>query len=296
MCRFWVVLIALMMLFANGSALIDLDYKIGAGYREDRFRWSISAPGGNPDVLSELTWKDLCSYNLMGTGKISIYSITARFKGDYGKIYHGQNRDSDYLESGRKQEYSRSINDAGKGEVFDLSAAIGFQTTWFCQMLKIIPLAGWSHHELHLRQFHGRQTIDFDGEPGKISNLHSNYRAKWDGPWVGGDLFCYLGSWTLYGTFEYHWAHYKGQGHWNLRWDFLKDFRQKAHATGTFYTLGTQYQFDCGWLIGLEGNFLRMNTWHGMDYIYSIFGKGATPFNGAKWRSYSVLGTLSYML
>ncbi|MBS4169107.1 hypothetical protein [Parachlamydia sp. AcF125] len=296
MHRFWGVLVGLMTFFSSGHALVDLDYKIGAGYRQDRFEWSISDPQSDPSVSSKLAWEDLYSYNVMGNFKVSICSLTARLKGNYGSIYHGKNQDSDYLEGEQKQECLRLISDAGKGEVFDLSAAIGFQTTWFCSLLKIIPLVGWSHHELHLRQFDGNQTVNLFGDLGKISNLHSNYRAKWEGPWTGVDTFCYLGPWTLYGTLEYHWAHFNGKGHWNLRWDFLKDFKQGAHANGTFITLGTQYQFKWGGLIGLEGQYVHMKTWHGLDYIYSIYyGNTSLPFNGATWQSYRILGTLSYM-
>lgn len=285
----------------------EFSINLGAGFREDSLTWNIAGPNHKPKVLSKLSWRDLQIWQGIGEFKmISGNHIYVRFRGDYGKIHRGKNRDSDFKWNKHPIEYSRSDNDAGKGEVWDLSAGIGYQFLYCCDQLKISPLVGYNRSEQHLRMFNGFQTIDLiHGDTGPIKRLHSNYRGKWYGPWAGIDLEYLLDCQVkLFATFEFHIDHYHGTGHWNLRHDFLHDFRHLGYALGTYSMIGINYEACQGLEIGLLANYQERDLRNGVDivriqhyiqhWLKLSTNKVKSHLNEVCWNSWSINGYLSY--
>jgi hypothetical protein len=101
---------------------------VQTGYREDKLRWNTGFPNGSdPNILSELTWTDL-KIATLGIG-VKLYTRSNwEFELDlnYGKIFSGDNQDSDYLGNNRTLEFSRSNNNADKGVVIDASVNAGY--------------------------------------------------------------------------------------------------------------------------------------------------------------------------
>lgn len=289
------------------------DAYLSAGYRQDRLSWTIAAPSGSPNILSLLEWKDLRLWEIKGQFDVLLCNrIYIRGYADYGKICHGRNRDSDYDGDNKTLEFSRSVAKSDKGEVFDFSGGIGYQfnlSDWLClcdNQWTITPLVGYSYHEQHLRDYDGVQVISegFNeigeevpaGPLGPFPGLHSNYRAKWRGPWVGFDTSCEIFcNWKIFGSFEYHWAHYHGTGHWNLRPEFVKDFTQTTHnGHGYLVDIGTRYEFWCNWSAGIDFQYQWMRSGSGRDRIFFATGPEDTHFNGAVWHTWSILADLGY--
>ena len=107
----------------------DIYFK--TGYRRDEFRWNKAGLGGQPNILSELTWEDLdiATVNL-GATLYTKENWLVNFDFLYGEIYDGKNQDSDYFGNNRTQEFSRSNNGADEGSVMDLSIGIGKRYEW----------------------------------------------------------------------------------------------------------------------------------------------------------------------
>ncbi|NIQ93167.1 MAG: TonB-dependent receptor, partial [Desulfuromonadales bacterium] len=86
--------------------------------------------GSTPNILSELTWDDLRSFQLAAETEM-VRSLRPRVstvlmgRTSYGWIVSGENQDSDYAGDNRTLEWSRSNNDAGNGHVFDLEGGVG---------------------------------------------------------------------------------------------------------------------------------------------------------------------------
>lgn len=287
----------------------DITFGIGTGYRQDSLNWSIAGPNNVPNVLSELKWKDLRIWQIEGYAKfVSCNHIYLRGKADYGRIFHGKNRDSDYEGNHRTFEFSRADCKAGKGEVFDFSGGAGYQLTYCFDTIKVAPLIGYSYHEQHLRMYEGFQSVDLI-EPifiGPFEGLHSNYRAKWYGPWVGVDLdYEFSCNWTLFGSLEYHLAQFRGTGHWNLRDDFLDDFKQTANwAHGGLISAGVCYDY-CNWDFGILASYQSWKTRRGKQHftIDASDSPGSseplpvvvgTRLNGVHWHSFTAVAFASY--
>lgn len=313
MVRKFFTKLALAFLASTTLPLLAFDtsflFELGTGYRQDSLNWNFAGPGRFPTVLSELKWKNLHIWQILGEMRVTTcHEIYLKATADYGRIFQGKNRDSDFEKNSRKGEFSRSDNDAGKGEVFDFSGGIGYQFNFFCRSLKFSPLVGYSHHEQHLKMFSGFQTIDLRDpsfENKYFSGLHSSYHAKWTGPWIGFDLQYLLNDcFDFYGGFEYHWAHYRGKGHWNLRTDFADDIKHTARHVHGFNTfLEAFYSFYGNWKVGLKGNYEYWKANHGKHRV-AVFGESPSSnssssifiyearLNKVNWRSFSINATL----
>lgn len=218
----------------------ESSYFLGYTYRTDALNWNIAGSSRGPNILSELEWSDIrsnqISFKILSTLKNGLYF---RGEANYGCIFHGKNRDSDFYKNDRRGEFSRSFSDAGRGDVWDLSAGFGYRFSWCKERFSLVPLAGVSWYEQHLHMFNGVQHIP---DTGPFTGLHSTYKAVWDGPWIGADLLGKVNTrYSLFATLEYHFAHYRGRGHWNLREEFLSDLQHKANARGWRALGGVSY-------------------------------------------------------
>ena len=287
------------------------DLEIDIGYRQDKASWSLAgAPieiGEQnvyyPNILSELEWKNLNIIQLSVSGcYVSASHCALKIAADGGRIYHGENSDSDYTYDDKLGLYSLSKNDASKGYVYDLSGGIGYQ---FCPRklgIEITPLVGYSCHVQNLHLYNGVQEVCFydDWTPcsvGSFPNLNSSYKMQWSGPWLGVDFSLATSSSTsLYGGLEWHFVRYHGKGHWNLRTD-ISDFHHYAYGQGLIGTLGINHNVCGNWIIGLIAHYRHFWTNHGIERI-TIFDSVLGPFeaefrfNEAKWLSGDVSCTI----
>lgn len=273
---------------------------LGYAYRNDSLNWSISGGEEGPNILSELKWEGLHANLVSSYFQLTTCSnIYVRANGCYGKIFHGTNYDSDYAGDNRTFEFSRSIANAGKGELFDLSAGIGYLFSWPCSKAVFAPLAGAAWNEQHLQLFDGQQLIP---EWGRIFDLHSSYKTRWSSFWLGGDFaYAVACNITAFASFEYHWALYRGKGHWNLREEFLSDFKHRSCGHGTLAQAGVNYTFKGGWGIVLIAKYQDWRTRGGTHSVkVDIFDSEPetikTGLNSVNWHSFqaSILATYTY--
>lgn len=126
--------------------------RIGTGYRCDKLHWNIAGPHGCPNVFSELKWDNLQiaqgTFEAKGTLPCLIYG---RASTNYGGIFEGRVVDSDYAGNHRTLLFSRSHSKANKGWVWDISACIGYPLLRCPGSFHFSPIAGYSHHEQHVR-------------------------------------------------------------------------------------------------------------------------------------------------
>jgi len=293
--------------------------RFDAGYRVDDFDWNIAGDrsGGNPDVLSELTWEDIEIYQLKVTGDYSCGSGDSRpfllAKGSfaYGWIFDGENRDSDYAGDNRTLEWSRSESSADDGNTLDASAGIGLRFSILEGKWTVSPLVGWSYHEQNLTISDGFQVLsnqaiaDAFFEPGillspvgPIVGLDSTYDARWYGPWAGFDLsFSASESFSLTAGAEYHWGWYEGEGVWNLRSDLAQDpsFEHEADARGVLISIAADYAIDPRWALRLDYEYGNWETERGTDRVFASTGEvGATRLNEVNWETSAIMLGIEY--
>jgi hypothetical protein len=229
---------------------------------------------------------------------------------DYAKIFRGKNHDSDFLKDNRRGEVSRFRSNANKGEAFDLSGGGGYQIRWCFEDITLTPLAGYSYHEQHLRMFDGKVSV-FNSRSvhAVLHNLHSNYRTRWYGPWIGAEAsYDFDCDFEFYGSLQYHWLQYHAKGHWNLREEFYDDFQHRANGYGILGTLGGTFQFSDCWKGGVRVLYLDFRARHGRDRTfleeeasdsegsgtYKVKIVAETRLNEVNWHSFRLEADLAY--
>ena len=285
--------------------LFQTKFAMRQGYRHDDLRWNIAAADGTPNILSELTWSDLNTYELKGEGQVVVKDLL-RLEGSYayGWINDGDNQDSDYTGNNRTGEFSRSNNTSDGDEVIDYSFGAGLQfpirsrparEIFHSDELMLTLLGGYSESRQNLRMTNGYQTIPATGN---FAGLNSTYRARWSGPWTGAELSGERGKWNARLRGEYHWARYYGWANWNLRDDFAhpKSYEHISDGGGVNLLLGLEYKIDPSWRLGFdcEGKMMEANA--GVDRTFFADGTHSEiRFNESVWNSYSLRLGATYL-
>ena len=293
--------------------ICDSNLELGVGYRVDNLKWSIAGGSNGPDIMSELEWRDIQSAELNLQYKaVALHTIYLRGNADVAFVFDGQNQDSDYAGNQRTLEYSRSLNTAEKGTLYDLSLGLGMQFSVLFNTFTLAPLLGYSFHSQHLTMTEGTQVVDTFSIPPRIGSfpgLDSAYTTHWYGPWIGLDFGCnVLGKLALEGYYEFHIVRYSANGHWNLRTDFLDDFIHKSNGIGNVVFLKAQYALTDNLSVGIS---TRYQTWHarpGLDRTYikteianklsgifeKITGRSETRLNSVNWHAITTSVLLAY--
>ncbi len=267
-----------------------------AGYRVDNLRWNIAGniDGASPNILSELTWKDLKIFQTGVHTKINLDSnVFFQGSASFGIITNGKNQDSDYHGDNRTLEFSRSNNSSNGDYVGDISMAVGINTLTG-GMFQISPLFGYAYNWQNVRMTNGYQTIDTDNNNiGPIAGLNSTYKTKWQGPWLGVSLKGdFSPAWTVFGNMEYHLVSYSGEGNWNLRddLDHPVSFEHSADGDGRAYSFGLGFSPTDQSHFTLKYCYSLCSTGDGTDIIYFSNGTyGVTRFHEAVWESKAII-------
>lgn len=277
---------------------VQLTLSLETGYREDDLDWNIAGNiyGNNPNILSELTWEDLESYQLKLSGTVNVKNqIFLSGSVIYGMIYEGENQDSDYAGDNRTLEFSRSNNNADDGDLWDLSLGVGPRINFGLSYFSLVPMVGYSYHKQNLKITDGYQTIDEDPPIalGPFSGLDSSYETVWQGPWLGANLAlnAMQPMWIFrevrfHVGFEYHWANYYAEANWNLREDLEhpKSFEHDASGYGLVWTMAARFFLSDRWSFCLSYDYHQWETDEGTDRVFLSNGTMAvTQLNRVRW-------------
>lgn len=287
--------------FGDGT---DFAINVKNGYRVDNLVWSIQGMDGVPNILSELSYKDIKSY-LLGLDARVVLCNNVYFRADfdYGWILSGLDQDSDYRGNNRTLEFIRSTAQVNDDYVYDLTLGVGYLFDICDTGLSIAPMVGYTHNEQHFRSTHGftHLNVDFPDSVGPIFGLNSTYFTEWDSGWIGFDAGYQLCDFFLWGNYEFHWATYHASAHWNLREEFIGNFHHHANCgNGNVGRLGASYALCDGWTIGLEGLYQRWCTSHGIDRTnVQVSGDVVIPartrLNPVHWRAWSISADIGYV-
>ena len=289
---------------------LETEFVLAAGLRNDKLDWSIS--GNDTNVLSELTWSGVDSYQLALSNR-SRYKrhIVLRGHLNYAWIRDGRVRDSDYGQDDRRAEYSRSVSETNDDELWDVSVGGGYAFYFLEDRLTVAPMIGFSYNKQNFRIENGNQVISadnphstdtrYDPPPvGPLSDqLNSTYFARWMGPWVGCDLRYRLKDQAsgrppvAFGlSVEIHWADYYGEGNWNLRDDLAhpKSFEHETSGFGLRLAGEAVVQLADHWALSVMVEHQDWSTRDGTDRVFSIAdGTSETQLNEVCWHSTSIM-------
>jgi len=298
-----VVASALFMCSGGAEAQVSMVTGWDVGNRTDNFNWNIANTDGLPDILSELTWRDLSIQQLRV--KLELRERAAWVSGNvgYGKITAGTNQDSDYDENGRTSEFSRSNNDA-RGDVVDSDFRLGYEFELAAHnesRFGLSPFLGISQHYQNFDIVDGHQTISIPssrgfgtpGPIGPIDDLHSSYDARWRAIAAG-----LMAKATLNKNFDlvvaaegYFRGTYRAEADWNLSSSFQHpvSFRHIANASGYALSLGGSYRWGGGCAVDMSVFTTSWDADPGTDTTFYVrAAPQSTTLNDVNWTSRGV--------
>lgn len=271
-------------------AAMPVDYSVRhqVGYQLERFDWNIAGnlDGSGPNILSELSWRDL-DVLYAGIGGKLLLDNTLYIRGQLGRggIASGKNQDSDFCNDDRAGEFSRS-NNQSRGYLQSNLFGIGLlvDNLWG-RNLSLIPQLGLSRYRQYFTIFDGQQTasdtcpflgIYQESSLGEINDLDSSYDALWEGHWVGLELWWELNAkhaWLF--NIEYHQIDYTAKARWNLRQDFEQpvSFRQSGNGSGNVFSWTWEYWMTPYQTIFFEAQYQVWYVTNGIDTVYFSNGK-----------------------
>lgn len=283
---------------ALAQAPFDLRVSSGVGNQTSNLQWSIADdPTGQtgPDVLSELTYRDLQFSVFHAAGELNInhgrLRNTLLFL-DYqtGQADDGEVQDSDYDGNGRSQEYSRSLSSAEESSLDGFTAGVGYRFA-INTYNSLTPLAAFTRQSQDLIMTQGRQVVD-TYNPRNLGafrgTLNSSYLTEWTGGWAGLRWNLETRDHILALTFKNFWLDYHAEADWNLRNDFAhpKSFEHWAAGTGTGFDLSYQYRFSRYFSMRADLYQQRWETGTGQDTVYFADGtSGGSQLNEVSWDS-----------
>jgi hypothetical protein len=296
----------------QSTPFAESELTLTAGIRNDDLEWSIA--GNGVDVLSELSWTDVDSYQISVANQTRLKNnLYFRIQFNYASFMDGKVRDSDYGGNGKTAEWSRSISESSGDQLWDFSTGGGFAFFFLQKRLMISPLLGISYHQQNLRIQNGAQVVSESNPFGRSdppaigplsSQLNSSYFARWAGPWIGCDLrYAQKVQPASHHNLEFrfsmelHLADYYGEGNWNLRGDLVhpKSFEHETDGYGISLTGQCLIHIGRHWDITFTATHQDWSTDSGTDRKFLVSGgTAATKLNGVDWNSTSLMAGAVY--
>lgn len=265
--------------------------EISGGLRQSDMRWNVAGnmQGTNPNIMSELTWKDvqmveanINARHLRPAGNAifrGALQLEGTLKGGLG--VDGKVRDSDYLFDNRAGEFSRATADANSGYALGAQGGIGYRFNVAQRirphsrtMLTLAPVVGYGW-EMERFMLEGVQVSP--PPVGTPSVLDSEYNAHWYGPFVGVEAQWEHNRHMLTLRGEYHDLKYKSDAQWNLRTDLKQDpsYEQEADEASAYkIMLQYGYAIDSRYEVVVNLSHSEREASNGTSTMY--FTNGAT--------------------
>ena len=275
-------------------------------------RWNIAGniQGTNPNILSELTWKDIKTFEAEARIRHLSPTKSKTFRGAWqieggvhgGLPIDGSVRDSDYLGDNRTLEFSRATADAWKGYTLGADAAVGYRFN-VAQRVKngnytfitLAPLAGygWDREQYTLHGFF----VD-PAPPADNPYLDSWYNANWYGPFIGLEAEWEHNRHMLSVRGEYHDLSYYADADWNLREDFKHDpsyEHESDNASARKLALKYTYAPDSRYEFSVDVSHIEREASDGVDTTYFSNGNvGTTKLNEVEQTTQTLRLGLTY--
>lgn len=277
-------------------------------YRNDNLDWRIAPADEQPDILSELNWRDIQLAGLSWRAQWPLaphWSLETLLAGA-GEV-GGSVRDSDYVYSDRQAEFSRSVAGVDHSHVADAALGLRLQLSESRLAMPGLALTGgvvW--HEQNLRASRARQEVSradvcppslcgsFSPPPeGYSFDAGSQYRADWRGGYLGAQLEFWLQpALSLRLDYQYQRLKYHAEANWALRSEFAHPLSFSHDAWGHNHQGQLALNFfasdGSGWQLALFGSQARTGSGNA-DVRWANSGDVAQGsglrLQGVDWRS-----------
>lgn len=275
-------------LLLQGAALSALELGLEGGVRQDYLRWTIGMFETAPNILSEVTWKNVRSFGVGVAAHQLVYkNVGINGSISAGKIFSGEVWDRDWMGDGKTGLFSISQSSAHKGFVLD--GEVEARSYWPLWGGILSESVGLGYHRLHLTMVDGWH-IEYaaSATPRQMYGLDNTYTAQFFGPYLGLNYTLPFHGLYFNCSYSYTFAKYRAKGYWNLRTDFADDFIHSSNkGFGHTFSADLQYPLSNCWSFGLlfVGRYFKCYGGTDLFYFYEDGEKlaGAQKLVNARW-------------
>ena len=252
------------------------DFKIGLsqGYRREKQDFSISGIKGSPNIVSELTFKDIDVYVTRLWASVMKDGYYLKGSGAYGKILDGRTIDNDYARDDRKGHFSHSVHDITGDYTADFRLQLG-------RSFEVIGVhVGYSAYLQRMRFKHGKvwTTTMFNGGKGKyrpVHGLNSTLKTNWHGPELGLELKQPVAACVdIIAHYSFLFPlRYEANGHWNLRKKHHRHFDMHNRSTksfGNIFGICLSWCLSPAWSLQAAYEYLRFSSRGGHEKVGNV--------------------------
>jgi len=264
-----------------------LEVSASVGVQVESLNWSIAgnSSGQNPNVLSELKWKNVTSFNFSGELKWNIWNRVVIY-GNYNRshITSGDVSDIDYAADNRTQStYNQNFSD-DKGNTNAWYAGAGY-VIFNSNRFSLVPYAGYGID---------KQSLYILDNTGQFPDLNSSYFTRWKGAFIkvtsSARLINFL---KIAADITYNQVNYNAQGNWNLISQFQHPVSYTHVASGYGINAGARlvYNIIPDVSVHIGYNYFNWQTGNGTDLLYLSSGQvDKTQMNGVYRKGYLISG------
>ncbi len=205
------------------NAQEKFELSVSTAYQQDNFQWSIAgnAIGTNPNVYSELTWKNLSGPALQVSFQAKVWkAVFIKASLNHSLILKGNANDTDYSEDNRTNPIFEANEQSNKGNTDNYILATGYD--FKNKVFSISPYLGYEKSS---------QLMFLLDE--NIKELNTSYKAKWSGALLGFKTDAVIKKGFYVQTdLAYHQIKYAAEANWNLIEKFAHPVSFKHTADG----------------------------------------------------------------
>ena len=138
----------------------------------------------------------------------------------------------------------------------DYQIGLGYLFDWNCWNLGVS--GGYAYDRQKIQTKHGKIAFPSSAPFNKASIYGNGYKTatRWEGPWVGAELFHNWWAWRGSLGYEFHFAHYQANHsippNPTSQQQGMRSTTKSSHAYGNVIFLDGRYFFCTGWEIGLR--------------------------------------------
>lgn len=309
--------IALTSAFNLSALELGSQVNLSGGYRND----AISAHN-TITLLTDATEKSFLRAEDIDLGEVGFnfrltppatncncdYSFLSNFYVN-GSAYWGWSGKDSFEHSATSQDSLGTITNSlfsqgnQKVRTRDYKIGVGYQL-YNCDNLVVGVVGGYASDRLHLKTSSGRTSVN--STPFSDDSLYNGfvYTQKWNGGWIGAELFYSYCDFLINAGYEHHFADYHAKtnvpaNQRGLTANF-SDTRKSHDSYGNIGYINIRQQLDDCVDVGLGFVYKHYQANHGHNKPQGAslaeigFPEGTTASSSAKWITYSILADVGY--
>ncbi len=248
---------------------VVMEFKPFFNIQEDNLRFNISGDisGGSPNILSEISWRNIFS-TVGGLGlSLNVFRFSLESSYSYGNAFAGSATDRDYAEDDRKGMFSDQYLNSDKGTVREIL----IQPKYLILRKSEISFSMYSIFQFTEQSLYLMNKVAQDNQD-YIKGLNSSYSYSNKAVGIGLEISAETGRVTFLSRLKMGKVFYKASGNWNLRSDLEQptSYSHNARGKSVGLEIEARYRITSRFYYFMNCSLLAERSRDGVDRLFRV--------------------------